>query len=84
MSKAGEPISIDDAECAGGCEEHYLYCKCEGRRMTNENCTDQKATVFDKHGDGVGGWIDCSQQRGSKSIESTYWCRACIEYYGDD
>ncbi len=29
MSKAGQPISIDDAECAGGCEEHYLYCKCE-------------------------------------------------------
>ncbi len=29
LNKAGEPISIDDAECAGGCEEHYLFCKCE-------------------------------------------------------
>mgnify|MGYP003124184208 FL=1 len=29
MSKAGQPISIDDAECAGGCQEHYLYFKCE-------------------------------------------------------
>ena len=23
-----QPISEDDAECSGGCEEHYLYCEC--------------------------------------------------------
>ena len=27
MGKHG-PVSEDDAECAGGCEEHYLYCQC--------------------------------------------------------
>ena len=27
--KAGEPKSEADAECAGGCEEHYLYCECK-------------------------------------------------------
>tara|TARA_R100000234_G_C4856206_1_gene117266 strand:+ start:224 stop:412 length:189 start_codon:yes stop_codon:yes gene_type:complete len=49
-----------------------------------EACTDSRATVFDEHGNGIGGWIDCSQQKGSKSIESTYWCRACIKYYGGE
>jgi hypothetical protein len=49
-----------------------------------EGCTDSRATVFNEHGDGIGGWIDCSQQRGSKSITMLYWCRACIEYYGDE
>ena len=52
--------------------------------MTNENCTDQKATVFDEHGDGVGGWIDCTQQKGSKSIDSSNWCCACFKYYGGE
>jgi len=28
-----QPISEDDAECSGGCEEHHLYCECEVRRL---------------------------------------------------
>ena len=40
MSKAGQPISIDDAECAGGCEEHHLYCKCNpNKQITEIECT---------------------------------------------
>jgi hypothetical protein len=51
--------------------------------MTNKNCTDSRATVFDEDGSGIGGWIDCSEQVGSKSIESTYWCCSCMAYYTD-
>lgn len=49
-----------------------------------EACTDSRATIFDEDGSGIGGWIDCSQQRGSKSIDSSNWCCACIKYYGDE
>jgi hypothetical protein len=49
-----------------------------------EGCTDQKATVFNEHGDGIGGWIDCTQQKGSKSIDSSNWCCACFKYYGGE
>ena len=49
-----------------------------------ERCTDQKATIFDKYGSGIGGWIDCAHQRGSKSIDSSNWCCACFNYYGGE
>jgi len=34
---SGTPISEDDAECAGGCEEHYLYCNCEPTEYDSPN-----------------------------------------------
>ena len=46
-----------------------------------EACTDSRATIFDEDGSGIGGWIDCSQQKGSKSIDSSNWCCACFKYY---